>query len=53
MGRESVASASEQDSLGKIGAAEASLVPGKKVKLAEEEDEQQPQRQEGPFLGLA
>ncbi|XP_053157959.1 immediate early response gene 2 protein [Hemicordylus capensis] len=40
-------------SLGKIGAAEAGLVPSKKAKLAEEEGERQPQRQEGPFPGLA
>uniref|UniRef100_A0A670YHG0 Immediate early response 2 n=1 Tax=Pseudonaja textilis TaxID=8673 RepID=A0A670YHG0_PSETE len=40
-------------SLGKIGAAEAGLVPSKKAKLAEEEGERQPQRQEGPFPSLA
>ncbi|XP_077183387.1 immediate early response gene 2 protein [Paroedura picta] len=41
-------------SLGKIGAAEAGLVPSKKAKLAEEEEgERQPQRQEGPFPSLA
>ncbi|XP_048347181.1 immediate early response gene 2 protein [Sphaerodactylus townsendi] len=40
-------------SLGKIGAAEAGLVPSKKAKLVEEEGERQPQRQEGPFPSLA
>ncbi|XP_013915666.1 PREDICTED: immediate early response gene 2 protein [Thamnophis sirtalis] len=40
-------------SLDKIGAAEAGLVPSKKAKLAEEEGERQPQRQEGPFPSLA
>lgn len=41
-------------SLGKIGAAEAGLVPSKKAKLVEEEEsERQPQRQEGPFPSLA
>lgn len=40
-------------SLGKIGAAEAGLVPSKKAKLAEEEGERLPQRQEGPFPSLA
>nr|XP_056722368.1 immediate early response gene 2 protein [Euleptes europaea] len=40
-------------SLGKIGAVEAGLVPSKKAKLAEEEGERQPQRQEGPFPSLA
>ncbi|KAJ7316218.1 hypothetical protein JRQ81_002380 [Phrynocephalus forsythii] len=40
-------------SLGKMGAAEAGLVPSKKAKLVEEEGERQPQRQEGPFPSLA
>ncbi|KAK9401973.1 Immediate early response 2 protein [Crotalus adamanteus] len=53
MGRGSVASASQQGSLGMIGAAEADLIRNKKLKLAEEEGEWQPQWQEGPFLSLA
>lgn len=42
-------------SLDKLGAAEAGLVPSKKARLAEEEEEggRQPQRQEGPFPSLA
>ncbi|KAK9403607.1 Immediate early response 2 protein [Crotalus adamanteus] len=47
------ASISQQDSLGKIAAIEADLVPSKKAKLAEEEGEWQPQKQEGPFPSLA
>ncbi|KAM3840748.1 LOW QUALITY PROTEIN: uncharacterized protein M6D78_007045 [Vipera latastei] len=46
-------SLSVSNSLGKIGATEADLVPSKKAKLAKVEGEWQPQQQEGPFPSLA